>query len=281
MQDLRGKVAVVTGAGSGLGRELALACSRRSMSLVLADISAADLARTEGEILERLPSTAVLTLRTDVTDWAQVDELAYATCRRFGGAHLLFNNAGVGVSAPVWESSPQDWSWVINVNLFGVAFGVRAFVPIMLRQGEGHVINVASAAGWVYPAGSGVYNASKAAVVALSETLANDLAQKGGKVGVSVLSPAFFKSHLVDCDRNRPMDLGPSTDSELGRIYQDKVRRAMQLGRISATQIAESTLEAVIDNRFYVFPHDWVQDAIVARSKAAKLGRTAFHPKDA
>lgn len=128
-----------------------------------------------------------------MSQFEQVAALAQLAIQRFEGVHLLFNNAGVGVTAPVWENTVSDWHWVTNVNLYGVAWGVKAFTPIMLEQDQGHIVNIASAAGWMYSAGSGIYNATKAAVVALSESLVNDLKMVNSAVGVSVLSPAFSR----------------------------------------------------------------------------------------
>ena len=279
MQEFDNKVAVVTGAGGGLGREIAAACAQRGMRLVLSDVNAEALAETERHLQQRWPAVAILAMRVDVSQLEQMEALARATRERFGGAHLLFNNAGVGVTAPVWENTAEDWAWVTNVNLYGVAWGIRAFVPMMLEQQQGHVVNIASAAGWVHPAGSGVYNATKAAVVALSETLANDLVLAGSSVGVSVVSPAYFPSGIVSSERNRPGNLAATADSEMQRLHEDKVRKAVESGKISAAQIAEAILEAVEQNRFYVFPHPFVTDGIAAKSKAAKLGQTAFNPR--
>lgn len=278
MKDLNGKVSIITGAGGGLGRELALACARRQMKLVLADVEADNLEATRVLVLQELPNTPIATLQLDVSCFEQVEALSQLTMRRFGAAHLLFNNAGVGVTAPIWENTVADWHWVTNVNLFGVAWGVKAFTPIMLGQGEGHIVNIASAAGWMSSAGSGIYNATKAAVVALSESLANDL--KMASSAVSVLSPAFFPTGIVEAERNRPTEFADAAvDSEMKRLYEERVRRAVETGKISASEIAEITLKGVEDNRFYLFPHAWVPSAIALRSMQAQAGITAFNPQ--
>ena len=280
MKDLNGKVSVITGASGGLGRELALACARRQMKLVLADVEADNLEATRALILQELPNTPIATLQLDVSCFEQVEALSQLTMQRFGAAHLLFNNAGVGVTAPIWENTVADWHWLTNVNLFGVAWGVKAFTPIMLGQGEGHIVNIASAAGWMYSAGSGIYNATKAAVVALSESLANDLKMADSAVGVSVLSPAFFPTAIIAAERNRPAEFADAAvDSEMKRLYEERVRRAVEAGKISAAEIAEITLKGVEDKRFYLFPHGWVPSAIALRSKQAQEGITAFNPQ--
>ncbi len=280
MKVLANKVAVVTGAGGALGRALALACARRGMRLVLADVDSGSLAQTGDLIRDEVPGAEWVSLRVNVSKYEEVESLATLACERFGGAHLLFNNAGVGMAAPIWENTADDWQWVTSVNLFGVAWGVRAFAPIMLRQSEGHIVNIASAAGWFSPPGSGIYNTTKAAVVALSETLANDLVETGKHIGVSVVSPAYFQSGITNSERNRPGELSETAKlSEIRRAHEEQVKKAVEAGQISATQIAEVTLEAVEQGRFYVFPHTWVPDGIAAKSKAARLGRTAFNPQ--
>jgi NAD(P)-dependent dehydrogenase (short-subunit alcohol dehydrogenase family) len=280
LKELVNKVSVVTGAGGGLGRELALACGRRGMKLVLADVDPANLAATVALIHQQLPATEIASLRVDVSQYEQVEALASLARDRFGGAHVLFNNAGVGVTAPIWENTVADWQWVTNVNLYGVAWGIKAFVPIMLEQSCGHIVNIASAAGWMYSAGSGIYNTTKAAVVAMSETLANDLSITGKDVGVSVVSPAYFPTGIASSERNRPSDLAETAkDSATKRLHEAHVRKMVEAGQISAAEIAESTLIGVEENRFYVFPHSWVPDAIAARSKTARVGKTAFNPQ--
>ncbi len=279
MKPLNGKVAVVTGAGSGLGRALALAAARRGMKLVLADVNLAGVDETEQLAEEIQPGVEVAKQQVDVSDLKQVEALAALTRDRFDGAHLLFNNAGVGIVAPMWEQTEQDWRWLVNVNVLGVAWGVKAFVPMMLAQGEGHIVNTASAAGWFHQAGSGIYNVTKAGVVALSETLANDLIGTG--VGVSVVSPAYFPAGITDSGRVRPAELSDTaTDSETKRRHEEKIRQAVASAKITADEIAEQTLAAVEAGRFYVFPHDYVPDLLFLRAKAAKDGGIAFDPSN-
>jgi NAD(P)-dependent dehydrogenase (short-subunit alcohol dehydrogenase family) len=219
-----GLVAVVTGAGSGIGRELALACAREGMHVVLADVDEAGMAETT----RLVPSaTQAISVRCDVAKAAQVEDLAAKAYERFGAAHLLFNNAGVAVCGPAWTTTAEEWQWVLGVNVMGVAHGIRAFVPRMLRQGDAcHVVNTASAAGLISVAGSSVYCVSKHAVVTLSECLAHELAREGARIGVSVLCPAFVPTAIHDSARNRPPEL--ATDNPLGGPYARQVKKAVE-----------------------------------------------------
>jgi NAD(P)-dependent dehydrogenase (short-subunit alcohol dehydrogenase family) len=271
MKELNGKVAVITGGGSGLGREFALCCARRGMKLVLADVDEAGMTETLRLVEVERPGTEAASLRVDVSKLEQVEALAQLAQERFGAVHVVFNNAGVSCGAPVWENTPADWQWVLGVNVYGVVWGVKTFVPMMLAQGEGHIVNTASAAGWLNGPGGAIYNVSKSAVVALSETLALDLRDVGADIGVSVLCPAFFPTAISDAERNRPTELAdtaPMTEQRRKRVEQ--ARYAVEQGRIPASAIAEQTLQAVEQNRFYIFPHQKVKSLIKARAEAAE-----------
>ncbi|WP_348675193.1 SDR family NAD(P)-dependent oxidoreductase [uncultured Abyssibacter sp.] len=251
MDQLAGKVAVITGGGSGLGRELAVQCAAAGMRLVLADVDETGLAET----MALLPAGAeVVTRRVDVSDAAAVEALSDLTYKSFGATHLLFNNAGVFVSGPTWTTTAEDWNWVLGVNLMGVVHGVRSFVPRMLEGGEaGRIINTASLAGLTSVPGSSVYCASKHAVVTLSECLHHELTAARANIGVSVLCPAFFKTGIAESDRNRPQALA-STNPD-GEEYARRLKAAIEAGRLSATRIAEITMEAISVDRFYIIPH--------------------------
>jgi len=271
VKELRGKVAVITGGGSGLGRELARCCAKRGMKLMLADVDEAGMAETVRLLAQEYPGVETATQRVDVSKLGQVQTLAASVKQRYGAVHLLFNNAGVSVGGPIWDFTPADWQWVLGVNLYGVVWGIKVFAPMMIEQGEGHIVNTASAAGWVYGPGSAIYNASKASVVAISETLALDLRDAGaGNVKVSVLSPAFFPTAIVDSARNRPAELADTAPmTEARRQRDERLRYAVQHGRLSAEQIAEITLEAVERDQFYIFPHQKVKALIRDRAEAA------------
>lgn len=271
MQNLNGKVAVITGGGSGLGREFALCCARRGMKIVLGDVDDAGMAETVRLVERERPGTETATQRVDVSKLEQVEALAALAKARFGGAHVVFNNAGVSCGGPLWEHTAADWQWVVGVNVYGVAFGIKAFVPMLLAQGEGHIVNTASAAGWVNAPGGGIYNATKHAVVAISETLAFDLRDAGGdNIGVTVLCPAYFPTPIVDSARNRPAELADTAPmTETRKLREERIRYAVQHGRISAAEIAEMTVQAVERGQFYVFPHRKVKELIKARAEAA------------
>jgi NAD(P)-dependent dehydrogenase (short-subunit alcohol dehydrogenase family) len=203
-----GRVAVVTGGASGIGRALAEALAQRGANVVIADVEKDQLERTTAELTDRTGSTVVGVV-TDVTDSDSVNALADETFERFGTVHLLFNNAGVGSpSAKVWDTTPNDWRWVHSVNVLGVAFGLQAFVPRMLAGGEpGHIVNTSSGDGTVMPlAAASVYAASKAAVSTLTECLALQLEAEGGELGASLFLPAggLLDTGLWTADRNRP-----------------------------------------------------------------------------
>lgn len=278
MKELNGKVAVITGGGSGLGRELALACARRGMKLLLADVDETGMVETVRLATEARAGVEAEIMRVDVSKLEQVEAMARRAKERFGGAYLLFNNAGVSVGGPLWEHTAADWQWVLGVNVYGVVWGLKAFVPMLIEQGEGHIVNTASAAGWLNGPGSGIYNASKCAVVAISETLNFDLKDTGAdNIGVTVLSPAFFPTPIVDSARNRPAELADTAPmTEARRLRDERIRYAVQHGRISAEEIAEMTLAAVEQNQFYVFPHKKIKALIKARAEAADRETSAF-----
>ena len=211
MKDFAGKVAVITGAGSGFGREFARIGASLGMRLVLADVQADALAAVVDELRER--GVEVIGERVDVSKGDQVERLAQRTKEAFGKVHLLFNNAGVAAGGLVWESTEKDWQWTLGVNLWGVIHGVRCFVPMMLEQGdECHVVNTASVAGLLSTQLMGVYNVSKHGVVTLTETLYHDLRLANANIGVTLLCPAFVPTGIHASERNRPPEL--ASDSE-------------------------------------------------------------------
>ena len=256
MRDLAGKVAVITGAGSGFGREFARIGARERMKLVLADVQQDALDSAVEEM--QGAGAEVLGMTVDVSSAADVELLAARAWERFGAVHLLFNNAGVaGGGGYVWESSLKDWQWVLGVNVMGVVHGVRAFVPLMLKQGcECHVVNTASAAGLVSAPLMSAYNVSKHSVVTLTETLFHDLRVAHAKVGVSVLCPAFVPTNIHSSERNRPPELSDDALPTASQIAaRERSEKAVASGRMTAAEVAAMTFEAIREGRFYVITH--------------------------
>src|SRR6478735_10635793 len=211
IQDFKGTTAVLTGAGSGFGLECARIGAARGMNLVLVDVQQDALDRAQAEM--EAAGAQVLARKVDVANAAQMDALAKAVQQRFGAPHFVFNNAGVGAGGLVWENTLADWEWVLGVNLWGVIHGVRLFTPMMIEAAaadpdfEGHIVNTASMAGLLNAPNMGVYNVSKHAVVALSETLYQDLRLVTDQIGASVLCPFFVPTGITASDRNRPLEL--------------------------------------------------------------------------
>jgi NAD(P)-dependent dehydrogenase (short-subunit alcohol dehydrogenase family) len=272
MKAFAGKVAVITGAASGLGKALAWHAHRLGMRLVLADIEAGPLEVLVAEMGGE--GARVIARRCDVALDGDVAALHEAALAQFGTAHLLFNNAGVGGQGGfLWENSANDWRWILDVNVLGVAHGIRHFVRRWVAAGAdgeaAHVVNTASIAGWLCAPLMGSYNASKSAVVSLSETLYNDLRTAGSSIGVSVLCPAYFPTAIFEAERNRPealRDGAALTASQ--RLARANAQRAVASGRISAAQVAAAAFEAVAANRFFVFTHPQILPQVEARFAA-------------
>ncbi|MFM0165396.1 SDR family oxidoreductase [Paraburkholderia sediminicola] len=285
MFEFAGKVAVITGAASGFGRAFAEKGASLGMKLVLADVNPEALHQTVDAL--RAGGAEAIGVPTDVSDAAQVEALAQAALDAFGKVHLLFNNAGVGSGGFLWESSANDWAWVFNVNVMGVANGVRAFTPIMLRQNEpAHIVNTASVAGLLSPPAMGIYNASKHAVVSLTETLYHDLqlaqAAKpadGGEVGCSLLCPAFVPTGIADAERARPAELRNDSGPTRSQIAAGKqLHRAVQSGKLSAADVADITFKAIAARRFYIVTHPGIMATVKLRHEDIEQLRNPTDP---
>lgn len=257
MKEFKDKVAVITGAASGIGRAIADRCAQEGMKVVLADIEAKALAQTQKEM--RAGGATVLAVLSDVSKAADVEVLAQKTLDAFGAIHLLCNNAGVGTGTSILESTTKDWEWVIGVNLWGVIHAVRVFIPIMLEQdSECHLINTASMAGLIYGSGLGIYEVTKHSVVSLSEALHFELANRGTKVKVSVLCPGYVNTQIMDSERNRPEELrNDPGDVKLNPEHEaaEETLRQTILDGISPDQVADQVFEAIRQDQFYILTH--------------------------
>jgi NAD(P)-dependent dehydrogenase (short-subunit alcohol dehydrogenase family) len=266
MQELKDRVAVITGGASGIGLAMAKRFAREGMKLALADIEEDALRRVEQEF--RKAGIPVLAIRTDVSRGHDMERLAEKTLATFGAVHVVCNNAGVAPGGAVWENTVADWEWVLGVNVWGVIHGVRVFVPIMLRQDTPcHVVNTASVAGLLSVPGMGIYCVSKHAVVTLSECLHHDLAERGSKIGVSVLCPAYVPTGIIDSERNRPALLRNPTRGRSPEDHEreEQMRHAVQSGRVSAEMVADMVLDGIRQERFYIFTHPRIKASIQAR----------------
>ena len=277
MQQFKDKVAVITGAAGALGMALAARFAGEGMRLALADVDPEALAKTEKQL--KAAGAQVVSLPVDVSQLSDIKALAELTLSSWGAVHIVCNNAGVAPLGPVWESTITDWDWVLGVNLRGVIHGVQVFTPLLLAQNEGHIVNTASVAGLVSPPGMGAYAVSKHAVVALSECLYHDLLQTKTAVRCSVLCPAYFPSGIADSERNRPARLHDDGGKSPARQAQEAgLRRAVQSGKMSADDIAGATLQAVIEERFWILTHPKILGAVRARMEDVLAGRNPTDP---
>jgi NAD(P)-dependent dehydrogenase (short-subunit alcohol dehydrogenase family) len=279
--DLKHKTAVLTGAGSGFGLEMARIGARLGMNLVLADVQQDALEVAAQEV--RALGAQVLTQKVDVSQAEQVEALGQATLARFGVPHLVFNNAGVASGGLIWENSAADWAWVLGVNLMGVAHGVRVFTPMMLAAAKadatyrGHIVNTASMAGLLNAPNMGVYNVSKHAVVSLSETLYHDLSLVTDQISASVLCPYFVPTGISQSQRNRPQEqLNKPTASQL--ISQAASDKAVSAGKVSAAEVAQKVFEAVASDQFYIYSHPQALGSVQLRLEDIMQGRNPSDP---
>ena len=269
MDDLQGKVAVITGGASGIGRAVADRAAAEGMKIVLGDIEEGPLKEAVGDLTSS--GAEALGVVTDVADGASVEALRDQALDRFGAVHLVHNNAGIGLGGPIWEVSEEDWRWILGVNLWGVIHGVRTFTPLLVEQGEGHIVNTASIAGLIAAPFLGPYNATKQAVVAISETLFKDLQSVGAPIGVSVLCPGFVQTRIAESERNRP-DWAPDRDVEGAAALRGVVQNMVD-GGIAPTAVADRVIDAVRANTFYILTHPELTGAITTRFDDIVQGR--------
>ena len=272
-----GKVAVVTGAGSGIGLALVNAFAAAGCSVVLADVQEDALAGAANEAGAHGVET--LTVVTDVSKVEQVDALAAATIERFGAVHIVCNNAGVGGAGDPWVGPIETWEWVIGVNMWGVIYGIRAFLPHIVMSGGGHIVNTASIAG-LYPGFSPPYDASKHAVVAMTEGLYTSLRAAEMPVGVSCLCPGWVKTGIAESERNWPAEFGalPERDAA-AQISRNYLQRAIDEGMPPAA-VADLVVDAVGNDRFWVFPHEDFLDIAMERFHTVGEGLNPEPPEE-
>ncbi|MCH2524585.1 MAG: SDR family NAD(P)-dependent oxidoreductase [Dehalococcoidia bacterium] len=268
MKEFEGKVAVVTGAASGIGLAMARRFAQAGASVVMADVEREALTIAASEI-ETITSS-VLSVQTNVSSASEIESLANQTLERFGAVHILCNNAGVsGQETKIWEATANDWDWIVGVNQMSVAHGIRVFVPIMLEQGtEAHVVNTSSVLGIASPGRPAIYGTTKHAVTLMSEALHHQLQEINSKIKVSVLCPGMINTRITDGERNRPSDLqNPLSDQE--RSTQQK-QRSESLARFNESgmppeEVAEMVFEAIQAEKFYILTHPSIKESVEER----------------
>jgi NAD(P)-dependent dehydrogenase (short-subunit alcohol dehydrogenase family) len=264
MKSLDGKTIVITGAASGFGLATSRLAAAHGMKIVMADVQQDALDRAAAEIAAL--GADVLPFRLDVARAEQVEALGRAVADRFGAPHVVFNNAGVGGGGLVWEHTAKDWEWIVGVNLMGVAHGVRVFTPMMLEAArrdpgyEGHIV-------------------SKSAVVALSETLFQDLALVTDRIRCSVLCPFFVPTGIHHSERNRPAEtLDAAAPTRSQTIAKALAEKAVSSGRLSAAEVAQMVMDAIAAERFYIFSHPKALGSVQTRLEDIMQGRNPGDP---
>jgi len=280
MQNLAGRVAVITGAGSGMGAAMARRFARSGMKIVVSDIDAAAAATTCAGLCEA--GHTAIAVRTDVAVAAEVEALAEAAYRQFGAVHLLCNNDGVvpsGRQRTIWEYPLEDWEWSLGVNLMGVVHGIRSFVPRMLAQGdEGHVLTTASVAGLVSSAGSVPYGLAKQGAIRATETLYAALQERGARIGVTLLCPGLVNTGIYRSERNRPAELRPAAGAAEETAELQAIAAHLYENAISPDEVAEKVHRAVLEDQFYVFTSETFDGAIRDRTEAILARRNPHFP---
>jgi NAD(P)-dependent dehydrogenase (short-subunit alcohol dehydrogenase family) len=282
MKTFKGRTAVITGAASGFGLEASRIAAREGMNVVMADVQSDALERAAVEIVAT--GAAVLPFRLDVSKAAEVEALGAATLQRFGAPSFVFNNAGVGNGGLIWENTLADWEWVLGVNLMGVVYGIRVFTPMMLDAArkdpgfEGHIVNTASMAGLLNPPNMGVYNASKHAVVSISETLYQDLRLVTEQVTASVLCPFFVTTGITRSERNRPAELPATKATKSQLIGQAMTDKAVGSGKVSAAMVAQYVFDAMREQRFYIYSHPQALGSVQTRLEDVVQARNPTDP---
>jgi NAD(P)-dependent dehydrogenase (short-subunit alcohol dehydrogenase family) len=282
LDSFEGKTAVITGAASGIGRALAQRAGAEGMRLVLADIEPEPLEQVAAELVAG--GVEVVARVTDVSDGDQVDQLGRVAVEAFGAVHLVCNNAGVGGGGLMESLTEADWQWVLGVNLWGVIHGMRVFLPMLTAQGEGHVVNTASVAGLFAAPFMGPYNASKAAVVAITETAFHELRMAASPVGVSVLCPSWVRTRIHEAARNRPEGLrnppdpGPAgpgaVEAGPGEVPSGvaEIIGGLVAGGLPPEEVADQVFAGVVAGRLWLLTHPSSTEVVRARMEAIVAG---------
>ena len=271
MKELNGKVAVVTGAASGIGLAMTKQFVSEGMPVVMADVEEEALAASASHL--QSDGADVLGVLCDVSDAASVNDLAEQTLSAYGGVHVVCNNAGVGPGGLMLETTAEEWEWIVGVNVMGVAHGVITFGPILAEAGEGHIVNTASEAGLVTNSALGMYCATKHAVVGLSESLWRELHPLG--VGVSCLCPNLVNTQIFQSERNRPYDAELTATQN---AIMTPMREMLSARGIAPSQVAANVLDAIVEDRFWVFTHDITPEAAAVRFTDIEARRNPTDP---
>jgi NAD(P)-dependent dehydrogenase (short-subunit alcohol dehydrogenase family) len=271
LEDLTGKVAVVTGAASGIGLALTQRFVGAGMRVVMADVEEPKLVEAASALQK--DGADVYAVLTDVTDPDDVQRLADQSVSQYGAVHVVCNNAGVAPAGPMLATTPRDWQWTVGVNVLGVAYGVTTFAPLLVSQGEGHIVNTASEAGLVTTDMLGMYCATKHAVVGMSEALYREL--ESTPVGVSVLCPNLVNTGIFHSERNRPYgtELSAAENATIAPL-----REAIAAAGIAPSQVADDVLDAVRRDRFWIFTHPTTVPSALVRFEDLKAGRNPTNP---
>jgi len=275
MQDFEGKVAVITGAASGIGRALTEKCLAEGMHVVMGDIEEGALHQTAAE-LQSAGQNSVLPVKTNVAILEEIENLKQKAVDTFGGVHLLFNNAGIGGGGNSWNSTQKDWDWVLGVNLWSVIHGLRVFVPQMIAQDTPcHIVNTASVAGLLGGTTNAAYAVTKHGVVALTESLFRDLQAENLKIGASVLCPGLIDTSIMDSSRNRPESLVDDVEPVQVTAEQAAARAqfaaALKRG-MQPAEVAEIVFAGIRADRLYIQTHDTFNPMLLERAENIASG---------
>ena len=273
IEDYQGKVAVVTGAASGIGRAIAGRCCARGMKLVISDVETDALKKTEEEL--KATHDAVISVVSDVSRHEDIEELARQTIDTYGAVHLLCNNAGIATAGPIVSSTLKDYRWVIDVDLWGVIYGMTTFLPLMLEQGDHcHIVNTSSGAG-ITPSNA-AYGVAKCGVSALSEMYALDLRAMNANVGVSALIPGIVNTNIVNSQRNRPEEVSnpeapidPKTRDAMMQRYEQIMQTYSGPQAMLPETVADIMFHGVENDAIYIFTD--LADGVGVESRTAKM----------